>query len=1649
MLYLLDKDVKTVKWNGIPLHEASSAIVKEETNGDFTLTIRYPITDSGIYQLIKEDMLIKAPTPVLGSQLFRIKKPVENDDSLDITAYHITDDVMQRSINPLSVVGQGCAMALSQMVQNAKTDLGTFSFTSDIMDSRTFNTTDAETLYSVLLDGKHSIVGTWEGELIRDNFALTIKRSRGADRGVVITTHKNLKSYQRTKNSQSVVTRIHAKSTFKVEGAEEETIITVTVDSPLISNYPYINEKDYENNNAKTVDELRKWAEAKFKHEGIDKVSDAIEIEAYELDGQVIHLGDTVNIKSRKHDVDIYKKAIAYEYNALTEEYISITFDDKPGVGGSGVSSGVANVADVILGVNANAQEIAVERAIKNANQAFDAEFDKRVEEINDGIEQSKAEAERYADQIKTEISQEFDAFEQEYQVTKQSQSQQIADILAKAQANTILATDAKNIGNQAKADAANALSKAIQYKNEAIAEATRLDTVERQATETKLATAKSQAISEATRLVETAKSLLSGQISNISTDLSQTKEAIKLLATKATVDTLTGRVSSAEAMIQVQADQISQRVKTSDFDQAKQRISTAESSITQLGNRITTEISETVAKIPQNVGSRNYIKNSKFLDYVITAVNTQDVRFWIVDDFWNNARRFKKNMVRVSFDISFSPALPSDISTNIHFSSSPWYNPGGITFKGGTTKPQHFDLLFDLSSASETYRTDNIFIRFGNTFPLSTNVKVEEMTLYLSELKELWTQATEDLINDISSVRTVITQTAEGQEQLSTRLTETQGKVTTAETNIRQLVNDVSSKVSQTTFDNLKRTVDSQGTSISQNQSAIALKAEKTYVDGVKTTADSALSKANSNADSIRTTKAELKVTSDAVATKVSQSDFNAVDQRLTSAETTIRTQAGLIEQRLTSTQVDAAIVGKGYQTASQVNTAITSKGYQTKSDVDKNITDRGYITNSALQPYVTSTVFENKVRETTDSFSRSITETKALIPTDFSGGNLIRNGAFPTIPWSGSRVATHSFYYNSQKTLFLLETASTTNEVTSGSSYFKVKRNTDYTLSFIAFSASRVKSSDVWFLGRKTGETQGFTSTNILISSRKFSPSFAEYITATFNSGENDEAYIRFDNNGSTDGQMAAMFFGEVMLVEGNTARKWEACFDDLVTETKYNEVKDTVDSHTRTIGEQGNSISQAIQTAQGLVTRVNNLKFGSRNYLLNSKLTTTDTTGISDTGLLDVPINISADFWKHDDVYKNQKIRLSLYYQPSVAYSTSRTFPVHFRKSPWYKIGTITYPANTVKLMKFEFTFGTMPTGFDATQIFIRFDRTLDRGRVHTIERAHLEVSDMFSDWSPAPEDGNQAIQAVSTQVNTLAGSWSVQNLNSSGDILSQANLSSAQFLLEAAKIRLKGKTLADEIQAIDGKFGTLFVADGTFAKLNATVIGSQAITADKLKVDQAFFDKLMANDAYLRQLFAKSAFITQVQAVTLSASKISGGILTATNKAMEVNLNAGQILYYTDQAALKRVLNGYPTQFVKFATGKVTGKGNAGVTVIGSNRWNTESSNDGGFVGIRAWNGANIDSLDLVGDDIRLASSAFDSPDGWDVRTLDSGLRIAPHNRAAERNSRIEVGDVWIMKGDGTYSSLRDILNSFNGNFSKGPNADSYTYYPKGF
>lgn len=408
-----------MKWNGQPLHEATKAEVEEVTNVSYTLKVDYPITDTEIYKKFQEDMLIIAPTPITGRQLFRIKEISEQDDTVSLTCQHITEDIFKRSVRPIKVSNSTCQIALNAMISAVKTPLGKFSFSSNIMDNRTFNTTEDETLYKVLMDGKHSIVGAWEGEMIRDNFLIDIPKSRGIDRGVVITTHQNLKQYERNKSSSSIITRLHLKSTFKPEGAEEDTVLKVTVDSPLIGSYPYINEAEYENNDLTTEEELRKWGEAKFKNGDIDKSTDQIKVEAYELDGQTVHLGDTVTIMSLKHDVMLKKKAVGYVYDALSEEYISLTFDDKAGHGGgmSG-SNGISDVASEILDTVQKTQEDdeyykKLKVLVDNANRAFEDKAGALEKEITDGLEQAKAQAEVVKEEISAQVTEKIAAANQ------------------------------------------------------------------------------------------------------------------------------------------------------------------------------------------------------------------------------------------------------------------------------------------------------------------------------------------------------------------------------------------------------------------------------------------------------------------------------------------------------------------------------------------------------------------------------------------------------------------------------------------------------------------------------------------------------------------------------------------------------------------------------------------------------------------------------------------------------------------------------------------------------------------------------------------------------------------------------------------------------------------------------------------------------------------------------------------------------------------------------------------------------------------------------------------------------------------------------------------------------------------------------------
>ncbi|WP_455477729.1 hypothetical protein [Streptococcus salivarius] len=177
--------------------------------------------------------------------------------------------------------------------------------------------------------------------------------------------------------------------------------------------------------------------------------------------------------------------------------------------------------------------------------------------------------------------------------------------------------------------------------------------------------------------------------------------------------------------------------------------------------------------------------------------------------------------------------------------------------------------------------------------------------------------------------------------------------------------------------------------------------------------------------------------------------------------------------------------------------------------------------------------------------------------------GENLIRNSAFPDNLdnwgfWEASQknsslsVSSHPFYYNGSKPLFLL---STNSYAPASTVRFPVKRNTTYSFNIQTFATWNTKGVDIYFLGRKSNETdKTFTNTNSArFKAHTGSPSADKLVKwhLTFNSGECDEGFIRIDNTGTTNGSQSLLFFTELDCYEGTTDRAWQASPKDLASQ------------------------------------------------------------------------------------------------------------------------------------------------------------------------------------------------------------------------------------------------------------------------------------------------------------------------------------------------------------------------------------------------------------------------------------------------------------------------------------------------------------------
>lgn len=695
----------------------------------------------------------------------------------------------------------------------------------------------------------------------------------------------------------------------------------------------------------------------------------------------------------------------------------------------------------------------------------------------------------------------------------------------------------------------------------------------------------------------------LTGRVNRAETSITQQADMIASKANKQELDNVNNRVINAESRITQQANEISQRVKTSDFNNATQRLVTAESSITQLGNKITTEISRVDSKIPTDFGSRNLILNSADFENVHAytgsgnniAITTSDSTYIIkstgnASKFWGGIS-WNMAIPEVKAGETFSLLVPVYIDSGTDVSDG-----AIVTVKNNKTnaiafeykipvpvKDEWFDVALNFTLTRDVDLSDHPFgiyvVRNGH-FKIKPPMMVRGALIPLQH-----TVAPEDTEAEISTVKTTIKQTEQGVSQLSQKQSETDSRITNAETKVNQLVGEVSSKVSKTDFDKLSKSVAANNTAITQTDNKISLKADRTEVQAVKATADSAVSKSQELERKINQTNAELRVTADSIAQKVSRVDFDNLGNKVTTAETQINTLAGKIETKLSRVDLDSAIDSKGFLKELDVNRLVDNKGF------------------------ATATAVTNLIQQSERGTTQLISEVKKQIPSvdtlSVGGENLIVNSAFPEnldnwgfwqTPQQNPNlsVSSHGFYYNGARPLFLLKTSSA---VPASTPRFSVKRNTDYSFNLQLFATGNIKGVDIYFLGRKSSETGKNYTKAVRFKAHTGSPSVAGLAKwhLAFNSGECDEGYIRIDNTGTTNGSESLLFFTELDCYEGTMNRAWQPSPKDASQEVtvKFNEIKSTVDGFSRTIGEHGQSISQIIQEAKGTVWKVENLE------------------------------------------------------------------------------------------------------------------------------------------------------------------------------------------------------------------------------------------------------------------------------------------------------------------------------------------------------------------------------------------------------------------------------------------------------------------------
>ena len=513
---------------------------------------------------------------------------------------------------------------------------------------------------------------------------------------------------------------------------------------------------------------------------------------------------------------------------------------------------------------------------------------------------------------------------------------------------------------------------------------------------------------------------------------------------------------------------------------------------------------------------------------------------------------------------------------------------------------------------------------------------------------------------------------------------------------------------------------------------------------------------------------------------------------------------------------------------TASQLNS--------TRQGIERWVDNKGYATTS---------VVNNKVQEATNSFSREISNVRNSIPTSVGGRNYVPNSGEPLQKeghsWGGDwLVTTHAYYYNSNKKIMCLPN-STNTEKFIRSPRFKLKRNTDYVISFKGFASSNVSSMDLHVLGRRKNETSDFTiftTPSPIINARKLSIHGLEIVkNIRFNSKEMDEAFLRFDNNGSTNNHSAALFIAEVKLEEGTISTDWTPAPED--SQQNINELNSWKQTTTQTLNTVSSNLNDTVRHSQLQIT-ADSINFGSnkvfngRNLASMLSVSPDSIKAITDR-LIISPANENLVLPEFRDRAKSNS--RDTWLTPKINVDGISIGDEYIFKGGIYpEIGT-TSPHNINFIL--EYKSRQYGTKWITSRIISANGYSNERN--YTL-RVNVGITDI--------EYIRLGIQQETFQNYKALDIYNAQI-----------------YKKKSAELIVDGSIEGRQIKAETLETGHLKAGSVT-----ANIVAADAIQSKHLKVDDAMLDKLVTNKAFVTKLWAQDAFIKTLQATKIKSTQI---------------------------------------------------------------------------------------------------------------------------------------------------------------------------------